>query len=67
MDVVMWQIRALSRGLFPELQYNGAPWAKAGQAGMDVGCRAVLTYIKGDWAEFQKTFGLSPWNNVYAP
>eukprot|EP00959_Pyramimonas_sp_CCMP1952_P173602 3627778-Pyramimonas_sp.AAC.1 len=63
MHVVEWMLKALVNGTSPPTKYDGSPWDRVGQAGKDLGCRAVLLYAKGDWAEFQKSFGLSPWNS----
>ena len=35
--------------------------------GKELPYRACVMYLKGDWAEFSKTFSLSPWSSVHAP
>eukprot|EP00959_Pyramimonas_sp_CCMP1952_P198610 4154472-Pyramimonas_sp.AAC.1 len=67
MHVVWWQLNALVRGWAPDVQCDGTSWAVAGVAGKEIGCRAVLMYVKGDWAEFSHSFGLSSWSSLYDP
>ncbi|CAK0789031.1 unnamed protein product [Prorocentrum cordatum] len=61
------KVSAMVRGRAPDAQCDGTCWAEDGRAGRGLGYRAVLLYIKGDWAEFQKTFGLSGWNSIFNP
>eukprot|EP00959_Pyramimonas_sp_CCMP1952_P281397 5882015-Pyramimonas_sp.AAC.1 len=69
MEMVTWQLRAMIDGRVPDCRHDGEAWGKedAGDAGASLGFRGVLLYVKGDWDEFQKTFGMSSWASIYNP
>ena len=66
--VCAWQLETMADGLVPEVRHDGSAWSDAhrpADAGGELGFHAVLLYLKGDWAEFTKSMGLSGWKSNY--
>ena len=58
-----WSLQSMARGKHPFRRHDGAAWregdeARASQEGMDLGVRAIVIWVKGDWAEYSSTLGL---------
>lgn len=63
--VVSWMLEAVIAGRAPLSRHDGTPWADPNIGGKALNLKAVLCYVKGDWAEFQHSFGLAPWSSIY--
>eukprot|EP00959_Pyramimonas_sp_CCMP1952_P210654 4408367-Pyramimonas_sp.AAC.1 len=63
MEVISWQLGSLVRGRVPTERHDGSAWRDGDEprSGDDLGFRGVLLYVMGDWAKFQKTFGMASW------
>jgi hypothetical protein len=66
-----WQFQALAAGLFPVTKHAG-DWGEADEvrrslAGKSLHFRGALCQIRGDWAEFAKTYGFCTWGAAVSP
>lgn len=68
-SVLCWSLRCLATGKRPGRRHDGSPFnetdkarSKAAGEGRDLGVRAVLAEIRGDWMWLQKLFGFPTWN-----
>lgn len=64
-----WSFAALAAGSFPEGRHDGLEWDKldsqrALAAGNLMALVGALILIKGDWAEYARTFGFPTWSSV---
>ena len=68
MSVICWSLEALATGTFPNQRHDGAPWQKGEhfnrqrKAGKSIGCKALLTQIRGDWKMLKDIFRLPQHN-----
>ena len=67
-----WSLGALARGVHPERRHDGNAWAPSDAkrelfSGVQMGTRAIVIYIKGDWAEYSNTLGLPAWTDSLRP
>ena len=63
-----WSFEALVKGKRPALRHDGSEWPADDERSWprDL-AKALLVLIKGDWAEFCGTFGLTNWASLYHP
>ena len=47
--------------------WGGLDLERMAVAGLTLGFRCDLIYIKGDWAEYAGTFGLPQWTDKFRP
>eukprot|EP00959_Pyramimonas_sp_CCMP1952_P389222 8155437-Pyramimonas_sp.AAC.1 len=69
---IAWVIDALVKGCVPDRKWDGTEWGDGEDRGeidgtRDFGFRCMLLYLKGDWSEFAKTFGLGSWGRLMNP
>ena len=69
---VLWGLRALAAGAFPQARHTGAEWLVSDEvreslAGKPLGFRGALVHIRADWAEIAKSMGMRNWNHVVRP
>lgn len=67
LEIVAWSLQMCALGQFPASRHDGSPWLKsdrsrAGLGGKELGFRAVLTEVRGDWKFFKETFRFQAWN-----
>jgi len=67
-----WSLAALAKGVYPERRHDGSPFletdtARRSRAGKRMSCKALLLYLKGDWAEYATTCGLPAWSDGLRP
>eukprot|EP00959_Pyramimonas_sp_CCMP1952_P106029 2216875-Pyramimonas_sp.AAC.1 len=72
LSYISWIVDSLITGSVPAQKWNGKPWGPSEDRGTDQGVsefgfRAMLLYVKGDWSEFAKTFGLGSWGKSLNP
>eukprot|EP00959_Pyramimonas_sp_CCMP1952_P115672 2418396-Pyramimonas_sp.AAC.1 len=69
--VAAWMLEALVNGEVPARRHDMTPWDPfddMNKPGDSLGgFRCMVLYYKGDWAEYQKSFGLSSWAKSYNP
>ena len=61
-------IKGLVDGRVLEHRHGFEPWLHydvTRSPGSELPAKCVLTHIKGDWSEFSKSLGLSPWSKHY--
>lgn len=66
LSVVAWSFQWLSQGKFPPRRHDGSPfgrepWRKA-KAGSDIGLRAFLCELRGDWLMLKEVMRIPAWN-----
>ena len=66
-----WSFGAMARATAPTRRHDGTAFGagdegRSAMAGTSLP-RAAVVQIKGDWAEFVRTFGLPAWNTVLHP
>ena len=69
---VLWGLRALAAGAFPQARHTGAEWLVSDEvreslAGKPLGFRGALVQIRADWAEIANSMGMRNWNHVVRP
>jgi len=67
-----WGLEALCDGCFPARRHDGECWkegdrSRADSAGKLLRARCCVVWLKGDWAEYQSTFGLPSWRDSMRP
>ena len=69
LSFIEWCVWACAEGRVPLTRHDGSAWGPTDslQAGMDLGFRAAVTIIKGDWAEFSTTLGFRSWQHYGHP
>eukprot|EP00959_Pyramimonas_sp_CCMP1952_P412089 8635183-Pyramimonas_sp.AAC.1 len=72
LSYIAWVIGALVQGKVPDTKWDGSDWADGEERGAmngqhDFGFRCMLLYVKGDWSEFAKTFGLGSRGKILNP
>ena len=73
MSVAAMIAEALVTGTAPKLRHDGEPHefyqesAMSIRPGEDLGFRGVFVFVKGDWAEYQKSLGLGSWQKFHSP
>eukprot|EP00959_Pyramimonas_sp_CCMP1952_P270713 5659226-Pyramimonas_sp.AAC.1 len=69
--VAAWMLEALVNGTVPPCRHDGSPWDPFDELNIPGeslgGFRCMILHLKGDWAEYQKSFGLSSWAHAYNP
>eukprot|EP00959_Pyramimonas_sp_CCMP1952_P129139 2700431-Pyramimonas_sp.AAC.3 len=69
--VAAWMLEALVNGAVPPRRHDNNPWDPLDDLNVPGqslgGFRCMVLYLKGDWAEYQKSFGLSSWAKNYNP
>jgi hypothetical protein len=61
-----WVLAIMVEGRYPAHRHDGSAWPEgkhADQAGQPLGYRAVVLFIKADWAEFCHTVGFWQWSH----
>lgn len=70
-SVFEWSLHCLSLGVFPSLRHDGSEFEDDDEriqaSGQNIGCRAALVAIKGDWLEWASTLGFSSWSSANFP
>ena len=71
-DIIAWSFRQLAKGVLPAERHDGTPFGegerhRAGAGAEELPFRAVLVYLKCDWAEFGTTCGLATWSSNLRP
>ncbi|CAE7392404.1 unnamed protein product, partial [Symbiodinium sp. KB8] len=63
--VVAWSCHVMLSGFFPAKRWDGAPLdgQRARMAGQDLGARAALLEIRGDWAMLKASFRMPSWSS----
>ena len=66
-SVLRWSMSAAASGQFPSCRHNGEVFSstdsvRSRRSGEDMKCRFALMYLKGDWAEYCTTLGLTSWS-----
>lgn len=69
---IKWSFQAMAEGTHPTQRHDGEPWTsedkeRAERAGSDLGWRACLLYVKGDWMEFCSSLGLPHFRDGLRP
>ena len=67
-----WSIESLAKGIYPSAGPWGQPLTDAdglrvSLAGKKMPVRAAVVQVRGDWAEFSNTLGLSSWKSTLDP
>ena len=66
-----WSLSCLVQGLYPTSGVQEEKFKptseRAKKAGSQLGFRAFLSQVKGDWAEFAHTFGFVSWSSTHRP
>ena len=67
-----WCMTAAAAGVMPLNRHDFKEWGgpdleRMVAAGVALGFRCALIYIKGDWAEYAGTFGLPTWTDRFRP
>lgn len=62
LEAIAWSLRAMAAGRYPSERHDKKPWQSAdfGRAsfgGEELGWRAAVILIKGDWAEYAHSLG----------
>ena len=65
MRVAAFQIQCLTDGAIPEWKHDGSDWEPHERPTTKFPFKSALVLIKGDWAEFAKSMGLTGWGNVH--
>ena len=71
-SLVLWSLTALADGTWPHQRHDGQEWragdkARAAKAGQPLHCKAVLLFMKADWAEYATTCGFPSWVDSLRP
>ncbi len=66
--ITAWCIEALAKKEWPMCRHTGEAWRPSDKArglrgGQAMSVRCACIYVKGDWAEYAHTFGLTAWND----
>ena len=69
---IRWSLVHMVSGKSPVARHDGKDWKssdrnRAGNAGGELGYRAVVVQVKADWAELASTFGFVPWSVLSHP
>ena len=69
---IAWSAAALRTGRHPNSRHDGGTWwqsdrARASYAGEQMPYKAILLFVKGDWAELVQRFGLPSWSDHNHP
>ena len=72
LPVLAVECRGLGTGQAPSRRHDGTAWketdhARSAIGGLTFGWRAAFIWLKGDWAEFNHTWGLPSWNDLENP
>jgi hypothetical protein len=64
--MLRWSIEAASAGVFPHRRHDARDFAdgdetRRAKAGVSMGVRFALQYLKGDWSEYCGTLGFRNW------
>jgi hypothetical protein len=68
---IAWMLKALLKGVYETTRHDGAAWlpsdhARAAIQGTAMAVRAIVVFVKCDWAEFAHTLGFPTWaSNLY--
>lgn len=65
-----WLMRTMLLGVYPDSRHNGESWGDhpmAGMAGQQLGYRAIVLMVKGDWMEFSANMGFTNWRHNECP
>jgi hypothetical protein len=67
-----WQCSALEQGCFPSQRHDGSDWKTSDElrrsfSGSALGFRGAICQVRGDWAEFSKTWGFASWQTNANP
>ena len=65
--VFPWSMQCLFKGLFPSKRHDGEAWNsldsdRAKKADQNLGLKALLCQVRGDWKAFKEVFGLPGWH-----
>ena len=65
--LVAWSLSMLISGLYPRARHDGSEWGpkedrRRDLAGQDLGFKAVVVDVCGDWSEFALRWGFPAWN-----
>ena len=68
-QILHWSLAALAEKRWPLMRHDGTAWAdgddhRSSQSGKLLMVRMACIFLKGDWAEYAHTFGLSAWNDT---
>ena len=66
--VIEWSLAALLLGRYPGRRHDGSSWRptdseRIAMAGADLGFKAFVLDVQGDWAEFAHRWGFPAWNS----
>ena len=69
---IRWSVECLARGVYPSRRHTGHPFEandsmRAALAGAQMGLKAIVLWVKGDWAEYATTFGFAGWRDALRP
>ena len=72
MEMLHWSFGACAAGTWPRQHPSGRDWVDAeggrkANGGLNLGYRAAVVYIKGDWAEYAHTLGFPTWASALCP
>jgi hypothetical protein len=73
LNYIKWSFEALADGKHPASDSLGRPWdpikdaVKHSLGGKDMGMKACVLYVKGDWSEFNKTMAFPNFNHGMFP
>ena len=69
--VLEWMLYAMVKGTHPSHRHDGSSWPDADPnsnlGGSPLGFKAVVLFIKGDWAEFATSMGYFSWKHHKHP
>ena len=71
LSFVAWSFRCMRDGYFPSRRHDETPWVESDHLRAEWSgepmFRAILLYVKSDWAELSSTVGFPSWNDGVRP
>lgn len=69
MSVIAWSLRHAANGTYPVARHDLEPWQpadakRAKKASKELGLRAALVEVRGDWKMFGEIFHFPKWNQL---
>ena len=69
LEIVLWSLQCLAIGQMPDARHDRAEWQasdtwRAKHQGEDIGVKAILVEVRGDWAMLKEVFHLPGWKEL---
>ena len=69
MEVVVWSLKQLALGVFPDRRHDDGPWLaedklRRRKRKQPLGIYGVLVEVRGDWKAYKDVFRLPGWNTL---